>query len=287
MVSRRAFTLIELLVVIAIMAIVAAILFPVFSHAKQRAQGIQCVNNMRQMTMGWQLYTDENNNYYPPNSATGHFDPTVGEDMINPSWVAGVLSTSGNNPAGVDDNTNTTKLIDNRYMPYGSIGGYTKEASLYRCPGDTSMDPLSGQPRVRSIAMNGWINPGRINGNNSPQWGQPIVKITRPTDFHGISPSEIFVFMDENAQSIDDGWFWVSTSGYNNDGSMNMGNLQAADLPGLYHNRCTTISFADGRADLHHWTDPDTFSLRFVSGPQSTPYNEDVAWLMTHATIPQ
>ena len=287
MVSRRAFTLIDLLVVIAVIAIVATIILPVFSHAKERAQGIQCVGNMRQVTLAWQVYTDENNNRYPPNSATGYSHPAVGEDTVNPSWVAGVLSLSETNEAGVDDNTNWVKLIGPRYMQFGSLGGYTKTPNVYHCPGDTSLDPGSGQLRVRSIAMNGWINPGRINAKDSPQWGEPFVKLSKPTDFRGISPTEVFVFADENAMSIDDGWFWISPSGYNPDGSMNMNNLQAADLPAAYHNRCTTFSFADGRAELHHWSDSDTYGLKFARGPQSTPDNEDVAWLMIHATIPQ
>jgi len=276
-----------MLMVIVVIAILSALLLPVFSRAKQRAQGVQCVNNMRQMTLGWQLYTDENNNRFPPNAAMGHNHPAVGEDAGNPSWVAGVLTVSGDNYAGVDDNTNATKLTDGAYAPFGSIGEYVKNPNVYHCPGDASQDPGTGRMRVRSVSMNGWINPGRTNGSDSPLWDEPYVKFTQPADFSHLSPSDIFVFLDERPESINDGWLWVAIDGYNSDGSVNTDNLDIADLPAIYHNRCSAFSFADGRAELHHWMDADTYSLEFQSSPQPTPGNQDVAWLMTHATVPQ
>lgn len=285
-VTRRAFTLIELLVVIAIIGILGALLLPVLSSSKKKAQGVQCLNNLMQLSLGWQLYTDENSQRYPPNAAMGHNHPPVGEDADNPSWVAGCLDPTGSNIAGIDDNTNMEKLVGPAYVPFVSIGRYVKEARVYHCPGDSSTDPINGQLRVRSVSMNGWINPGKTNNSDSTCWTQPFKKFTNPADFGHASVADVFVFLDERAESINDGWLWVSPGGYNADGTVNMDQMEIADLPAIYHNRCSAFSFADGHCELHPWMDGETYSLQ-PAHIQSVPENGDAAWLMTHATVPE
>ncbi|HMS55365.1 MAG TPA: prepilin-type N-terminal cleavage/methylation domain-containing protein [Fimbriimonadaceae bacterium] len=100
---KKAFTLIELLVVIAIIAILAAILFPVFAQAKESARKTACVSNLKQIGVGFQLYMADSDDVYPVWSA--RFDPPSDPDLfavrymyqglLNPYIKNGANLTSG------------------------------------------------------------------------------------------------------------------------------------------------------------------------------------------------
>jgi prepilin-type N-terminal cleavage/methylation domain-containing protein len=85
--SKKAFTLIELLVVIAIIAILAAILFPVFAQAREKARGISCLSNIKQDGLGVLMYTQDYDETYP-----------IGvQNDWNNSWPVGILPYTKNN----------------------------------------------------------------------------------------------------------------------------------------------------------------------------------------------
>jgi len=265
------FTLIELLVVIAIIAILAAMLLPALSKAKERAQGISCVNNMRQLQLGSLLYQDDNGDLLPGNLVGGGLNP--GEE----TWVAGYFGVALNgavdNPLGSSTNINYLGIAGTTFEDggtrtlYGSIGPYAKAAATYRCPADKSIDKKWGIPRVRSCSANMYV------GMTDRQYQKGgfgidlrVKNFRKSSDFNSaLSPANCFVFLDENPLSLNDGYFQYIAAG----SSIN-------DRPAVNHGRATAFSYADGHTELHKWQ--DAFLTISGTGPL------DPKWLAAHGT---
>ena len=250
--ARRAFTLIELLVVIAIIAILAAMLLPALSSAKTKAQKIACMNNLKQLQIAWVMYNGENNGRIP---SCVPFDPAT--SMINSNvWVRGVSAilsppgAFGQVDAGVLDCTNQRALALGTLFPYVSAYG------VYRCPSD--LRTYNGAPYVRSYSMNNWMN-GEPFSDAANDLDTTHRLFTRDTSI--TVPSQLYVFIDEDASTINDGMFVVY---------MNPANGMQ-DQPAHRHVTGYPLSFADGHAEI----------IRFYNSSQ------DLANLETAATIPQ
>ena len=259
-----AFTLVELLVVIAIIGVLASLLLPALGKAKAKALGIVCLNNQRQMGLAWLLYADDHQDRIPPNQPRARFRQST--------WVQGWL----NYTRPVSDNTNTI------YLQEGLLGTYVNGLGPWRCPSDKSLSLHGGQwhPRVRSTAMNNWLNP------NEP-FQRGFRTFRKTSDMVAPAPHEIWVFLDEREDRINNGYFIVDMRGF----SPNKPTLyHLGDLPGSYHNGAGALTFADGHAITHSWEDARTKppivrgqSLLLSTGSKNNP---DVAWLQAHTTRP-
>ena len=292
---QRAFTLIELLVVIAIIAILAAILLPVLNLAKEQAINVGALNNVRQLVIAWKMYSTDNNNYLPPNRNTERY----------PSWVAGQMRGSQNGTApsinvapyaGVEDYTNVALLLDTRFSVMGS---FIQNPKTFLDPGDVSTwkDPsASRHSRVRSFSMNcamdtDFKDDGDFTGGGGTATTPSVWRhYQKESDLLAPSPSDIFVFLDEQPDSINDGLFDFSMP-------INAQLTDFVDKPASYHNGACAFAFADGHAELHKWLRPGTVPLvnwnveqtstPLVDLPGNSGSNPDVWWLAEHTTAPE
>jgi len=256
--------LIELLVVIAIIAILAAMLLPALSRSKQKAQGVSCMNNLKQLGIGWYMYVQDNQDLVPPN-----IELKSGTTGIGITWVSGVL-----NMANSTDNTNIYLLQQSL------IYQYCPNVNVWKCPGDRSTSTHGGQvyPRVRTISMNCWLERGRLSV--SP--GYKVIK--KMADMVNPGPAMTWVFMDEREDSIDDGYFAVDMTGYPDQPRT----IVWVNYPAAYHGHCAGLAFADGHSEIKKWLDsrttpPMTPGVRLTLNV-SSPDNPDLIWLQQRTT---
>ena len=214
---RRAFTLVELLVVIAILAILAALLLPVLAKSKQKGQQTMCLNNLKQLQTGWQLYLDDDNDLMPPNLWDGV--PGQAAGSAPGSWVVGnALETTA---------TNILRGVQWRYN--ASLG-------VYHCPADTALASDGITPRRRSYSLLNYLGA-------DPDTISPDATLNLQKGSQLKQTSRVLAFVCEDAGSINDGIFLVEPAP----------SAEWRDLPGSRHAQGCVFSFTDGHVEYWKW----------------------------------
>lgn len=259
--ARRAsagFTLLELLVVIGVVALLAALLLPAISGAKQKAQGIYCLNNGKQLITAVSLYAAEYNDFFPPN-------PDDGNSVPGHNWCSGKAGRGG------AAEFNSDLLKDPQFS---LLSPFLKgDTRIFRCPGDTRTGVYQGTNfeylgkivvSARTFSMNqavGTICPGFDAGFGHE--GAPVFAVNGPwldnSDKHrrdspwmtygkfstvrAPGPSSLWILIDENDHQLNDAAF-----------AFGMQKPIWYDLPGQYHAGGFGLAFADGHSESHRFS---------------------------------
>lgn len=284
--AASGFTLIELLVVIAIIAILAAMLLPTLARAKQKAQGMQCMSNHRQLCLAWRLYADDNSDRLVYASDDG----TKSNPFNQYAWTLSHMDFDPNNRANWD------MTIDMVKRP---LWNYAKTPGIYKCPADHSTITVNGaiKPRLRTMSMNLYVGGFAATNGLGDDGGWPFAQnytiYSKLSQFGGAAApaDKIFVFLDMREDLINWGNFMIDMTGY----APTQPSLYAftSDLPGMYHDLACGFSFADGHSEMKRWLDPRTIPPLVDGGDPTakssnlSPNNVDVAWIQDRSTRPK
>jgi prepilin-type processing-associated H-X9-DG protein len=171
----------------------------------------------------------------------------------------------------------------------GLIWPYVHNLGVYKCPADPRTDkwPATGAPTIRSMSVNAWMNPlPGYGGIRDQSWNSiypghsaPSLVYRKQSDTSRPGASKLWVFIDENAWSINDGWFVCDPAV-----------KQWIDKPASYHNRAGGLVFADGHAEIKKWRDRNIQNYKdpsdaWVNPDPALSSQTDLEWFQERTSV--
>jgi len=253
-------------VVIAIIAILAGLLLPALSRAKEKARLVTCLSNTRQLLLAWNLYASDHRDALAPNGY-GLEGAARGE----PHWVTGQEHI---HPTAF---TNRAFLLDSHYAAFAP---YIGSAEVYKCPSDRGMVELGGHsfPHVRSYGLNSYLNWTYPEGSYNSSTHLTFRKMS---DLALGSSSGTLAFVDVAPGHVCMPAFVIG-----------LGWLKDCffHLPSAQHDGRGVVSFGDGHVESRRWVEAETTALARTNWlPNHLTLwlygNRDLAWLRERASV--
>ncbi len=249
-------------------------LLPALAKAKAKASGISCMSNNKQVVLAWLMYAGDNDDFLAG---------SLGDSRTGKIWVPGNLDFSSNR-----NNVDKGLLIDPKKGAL--LGKYLQNAEVFKCPADKSTVKIGKEiiPRIRSISMSQSFGRNPSEGGGAGQWlpYSSFRTYMKESDMGVPGASNLFVFLDEHPNSINDAAFAVKCDARD-------GGARMIDWPASFHNGAAGFAFGDGHAEVKKWLDKRTIvphknSNGMPSPPgglnKAAPNSPDVAWMQDRAS---
>lgn len=288
--SPGGFTMLELLVVIATTGILVVMLLPTLGFSKAKSRTEYCMGNFNQLVKACAMYASDNQDFYPPNPDDGNNQP--GYD-----WCPGNVSGWSSLPAGGSADAGNAMYLTN--PTYSSLAPYLASNTVpFKCPADWRVCNYNGKvvPVVRSVSANqgvGTMDPGYANfgGGHSGRPNLPVygpwlsggrlfaysqyATFGKSTSFKNCSPSDIWIYADEDPLSINDSAIAVVAA-----------SATIIDYPSTRHQNAACFGFCDGHTEMHRWKS-NLFVITGVPNQKTAAPGleyQDWYWFASHAT---